>query len=199
MTDDLPAKLTDDEYENAVLFDEEELAYIEPTDPHYQEVTRIHNELASISRQLPAKRRGVAPLVLRGRTNVSIAGELGCSSQTVAVAKDDPMVRRQMVLLQRLNHIQRGPSRESRVSLLWGIAQREKETRPSITLGAVNMLNKMDGVYIEEEAQNEKTVINIQNFMITERAEKAVEDASDKNDVIEGEFTPVTVNVPETP
>lgn len=183
-------ELTSDPYELAIINDDD-LDEVEPTDPHYREVCRLTNEIAHISRKLPAKRKNVARKLLEGKTQVQIAQEIGCHPSTVSAALDDAGVKRQIVLLQRLNHIRRGPSQDARSAMLWRIAMREEERRPSISINAVNTLNKMDGTYIDETTSDSGVVVKIQNFVVNTAN---APDPKEMEKVIEGEFTPVTLN-----
>jgi len=192
MTD---VELTDNQYELDILR-ADHLDYIEPDDPHYQEMTRITSELAHISRSLNAKRRNVARLFCEGLQNVEIAEKLGISPQTVGAALKDKKVQRQIALIQRRQHIQGGPSREARQAMLWRIALRSEAEQPAVAIRAVDTMNKADGTYMPAADGAGGLVVNIKNFTLNAPAHEVKEEREEK-DITPAPFAPITVTVPD--
>ncbi len=190
--------LTDDFYELDIL-KADNLEQIEPDDPHFQEVCRIQYELVALNKALPPKRQFVAMMLMSGKNRKQIAEAKECSAQTVGVALADERVQRQLVLLQRLNHIRSGPAQDARQALLWRIAMREEEKRPSISIRAVDVMNRADGVYQPEAEEGAGGLtIRINNFTLNSPGEpQTPRDMTPKKEgaVLEGEFTPLTVEV----
>lgn len=199
------AHLTDDPDERSALLMEHAEA-IDPDDPYFQQQAHRLNELANLRRTLPAKRQAIASELMRVHplSATDIAEKLKVSLPTIAAAKADPRVRRMLVLNETLNHHRRGPSLESRAALLWRIALRNEESKPRIAIAAVDTLNKQTGVYKpDDQAGNQPTQINVVNFNFAAEpkplgdiAIPAAQKARDA-DAIDGEFTPVTVEVPD--
>jgi hypothetical protein len=188
--------LTDDDYERALILDEPERQYVEgPDDPHHIEMARIQAELAGLQRRMPQKRKRVPYLFMRGIARKDIAQKLDITYMTVCKAIDSSDGKRMMSLIQRATQLELGPSIQSRKSLLWRIALRNHETNPRVTLSAIDILNKQDGVYAKHtEEQDRAPRVLIQQFMEGQTKLIPIENANQGGTVIEGEFVPLTVH-----
>lgn len=197
------ANLTTDPDELDVLY-LEDADSIDPDDPFYlDQAARLH-EMAQLRMGLPPKRRAIATALVGRLTLTSqkaLAEELDVSMNTIYKTKNDPRVRRMLVLAESLNHHRKGPSMESRAALLWRIALRNENTKPRIAISAVDILNKQMGVYKPDDNTPAAAQINVVNFNFQSEAKPLGDmdlpspNQTKNEDAIEGEFTPVEVTI----
>ena len=116
------------------------------------------------------------------------------SAQTITKAITSPKGLRLMSLLTQLTELRTGPALEARRAMLWRIAQRAELKQPTVTLKALDMLNKQAGDYQSdvEQAKGPLFTISINTF-----ADAPTTLSTPTADIIEGEFSPVTVEVKE--
>ena len=190
------AELTECDYELDVL-KADALADIEEDDPHFMEVSRIMHELAHISTRLGDKRRHVAGHVVAGHDRKTIAQKCNCSPATVGAALRDERVKRQISLLMRLNYIRSGPAQDARQAMLWRIARREEEMHPNISIKAIDVMNRADGIYQRaEDKDGGGVVVKINNFTLNQAAQNKNDEKIIEAEVEEdAEFKPLTFEI----
>lgn len=194
-------ELTTDPFELEIL-DDEQLALIEPDDPYHQEAIRLTSQLAAIKRRTSIKRLNIVDALLRGVPKTQIIEEQKTSWGTIAKTMEDPDIKDFVFAKLRLIHLRKGPAMNARAAMLWRIALREEHENPNVSIKAIDTLNKQEGVYITNDEKTEGgLVIKINNFVIgsdptppqlaTAQPERLATDGA-----IEGEFTPVEVDIP---
>jgi hypothetical protein len=192
------ADFTEDEFDRELLLSEQH-ATIHPGDPMYDELGRQMARASNLTAALTPKRREIARQWLTAATQVDIAERVGCSMTTVSKALKDPLVRDLIGVYQRINTIYQGPKQQERANLLWRIALNNEDTNPKTSIQAVDVLNKMDHTYHpEEDAGDKRLIVNIKEFVINQTGPALPQDnPPPATDVIEGEFTPITVATPD--
>jgi len=192
-------ELTQDPFELDILTDES-IDLIEPDDPHYQECARLTSRIAALSRTIGPKRINIANALLRGVLKPKIIKEQRTSHTTIKSTIEDPRVQQYVVCRLRLVHIRKGPTMDARASLLWRIAIREEKRQPSISIKAVDTLNKQQGVYLRDDHGDGSVTVHINQFVLADNTRQPTalpDDNKPAIHTIEGEFTSITVEVPD--
>ena len=187
--------LTDDDYERAELL-QDHADYIGADDPHYHTLALIQTELASLRRKVGTKRQQVPFLYMQGLSRTQIAKKTNVNYVTVCAALKSEEGKRMMALIQRSNQIEHGPSMQARQHMLWRIAVRNEKTNPRVSLAAVDTLNKQQGVYITEQQHDSELKVVINQFALPD-SNANLRVANQQQQIIEGEFTPITIEVPD--
>ena len=202
---DLPVpatELTTDPFEIEILNDEE-LSLIEPDDPYHKESIRLTSQIAAIKSRTSLKRLNIVDALLRGKSKTTIIEEQKTSWGTIAKTIEHDDIKQYVFATLRLIHLRRGPTMNARAAMLWRIALREEEDAPSVSIKAIDTLNRQEGVYVKDEgATGGGLVINIQEFVVGSdptppQSTAALPAQRSSPDVVEGEFTPVTVELPD--
>jgi hypothetical protein len=181
--------------EDAIERQELEAQYIEPltiTDPHHTQVRQTSDQMAYLARSMPPRHRDIVVRYHKGETKAEITRAIKTAPQTITKAITSAKGLRLMSLLTQLTELRTGPALEARRAMLWRIAQRAELKQPTVTLKALDMLNKQAGDYQSdmEQAQGPLFTISINTFPPT--ADAPLKHTAD---IIEGEFSPVTVEV----
>lgn len=189
-------ELTDDDFERELLL-EPAHDYILDDDPHAREVARLCTEIANI--RLKMGRTGnVASLFLVGYSRQKIAEELGLAYQTVCNVLKSDRGKRMLHLIERLRYIEDGPKEAQRAAMLWRIARREEILNPRVAISAIDILNKQKGAYVQEDQKETGLVVNINQFSVSSPPTHELPAvAREKPVTVEGEFTPITVDLAE--
>lgn len=189
-------ELTDDDFERELLL-EPAHDYILDDDPHAREVARLCTEIANI--RLKMGRTGnVASLFLVGYSRQKIAEELGLAYQTVCNVLKSDRGKRMLHLIERLRYIEDGPKEAQRAAMLWRIARREEILNPRVAISAIDILNKQKGAYVQEDQKETGLVVNINQFSVgSPPTHELPAVAREKPVTVEGEFTPITVDLAE--
>ena len=185
------AELTDDPDE-LFLLTAEALSTVEDDDPYSARYARLCNELAALTRQVSRFQRLIPRYVLNGEKANVIAEKLGCSPPTVYAALRNPKVQRILSILEQLNRLQTGPALAARADMLWRIAKRNETVNPRVSIAAVDVLNKQEGVYKPDTAPQTPTV-QVVNFNITAEPRPHGERVLPAAPAIEGDFVVVEV------
>lgn len=188
------SQFTDDDLERQAL----SAIYVEPTsqsDSHHEEVQRLVLQLATATRALSPKHRKIVELFFQGKTKREIIDQLQTSYPTIASALSSPKGLKLFSLYTQISELRSGPSREARTAMLWRIAKRAEGKAPSVSLKAVDILNRQAGDYKVEDTHETGLVVNINQFTLTAAPVKPVKDITP----IEGDFQPITITTPETP
>ena len=186
-------QLTDDEYERA-LFLEDVIEEIEPDDPYFQEDMRISCELAAIRKRMGSKSQQVPYLYLQGYTRQQIAEQTDTSYATVCKHLNSKDSVRAMVLHQRQSSLQNGPSMEARTAMLWRIAYRNEDTKPTVSMQALDILNKQQGIYKPDQVTTTPTQVVIAQYTVNNYNDPQTD--LPQQEFIEGDFHPIEVSTP---
>jgi hypothetical protein len=66
----------------------------------------------------------------------------------------------------KIRHYRSGPQKEARMQMLWRIALRNEASNPRVSITAIDIMNKQDGVYKTEETQTVAPSIQINQFFL---------------------------------
>lgn len=80
------------------------------------------------------------------------------------------------------------PDMEERAKMLWGIAHDTKDSQPRVAISAIDTLNKMTGVYVQDDASKAIPSIVINQFNIEQKDRETL-----LNETLN--FAPITVEV----
>jgi hypothetical protein len=189
------AELTDDDYELQALVEPHQ-DYVTPDDPYYQEIQSLATEIGYYAKRIGKAHRAPA-LYLQGKTRQDIAEQINCAYQTVCNTLNSKDGRRMLALLQRAAIMEQGPSIAARQSMLWRIAVRNERDKPSISISAVDTLNKQQGLYIKDDNSNQVPTIVVQNFQLP--ATPDYQQQTNEKDITPDTFQGVTIEVPDDP
>lgn len=195
-----PAKyeeLTSDPFELELLTDEY-VDIIEPSDPYYREVTRLQTQMQNLRERIPSKRFRIMQGLLKGKTKKELIQELQTSYPTIAITTRDPECQTYVACYMRTQRLQSGPTLEARSALLWRIALRVELDQPRVSIAAVDALNKQDGTYSRNDdiSGDSGVQVTVNNFIMDGQPVREVTTRTQTAHVIEGDFTPVTVETP---
>jgi hypothetical protein len=147
----------------------------EPNDPYHQELARLVDNLARIKIHVVGKRQMAINAYFQNKSGKDIA-ELAGYQKPPPIRewfKQPNSPELEMYgLLQKIYNLRAGPTIEQRKHLLWKIALNEHENSPSNAIRSIDTVNKMEGVYSnDEETQthvHNETNINLTNVNWTE-------------------------------
>ena len=169
-------------------------------DRHRLAMNALEQKMARIAHQMRPQWVEICRQASLGADTATIAEKVGVTPNTVRTALQRDPCRLYMGALAARREYLDGPSVQARAAMLWRIAQNNEDDAPRISISAVDVLNKTTGVYADQQrdlnANAPPTIQVINNFLLggTPNDAKPVEKTS--SDVIDGEFTPVTVDIP---
>lgn len=155
-----------DDFERADLFELEPVPTSQD-DPRNAEINDLSAQIATLRAHMKPKWVQIVTLVFEGKSKVEIIERLKTSYPTILKALTDDKGRKLLSLYQALSTLRRGPSQEARDAMLWRIALREEKTNPKVSINAVDVLNRAEGVYAKHDRLNAhpaKIVVQNYNF-----------------------------------
>lgn len=196
----LPANLTDfadDEWDALVLAPEPD-TYPDPDDPYYDDIAQTSHQIAVLRTEIPAKQLKVLPYIVQGVGPTEACAATGVSQQTYYKCKHNPIAQRIRTLSQRLNNLRNGPDQANRAAMLWRIAKRNEHEKPTVSLKAIDLLNKQDGVY-QPDVSPASQGITVEHavFHVTAHQDHIKEVNTIETTVRDGKFIPAEVDVSE--
>jgi hypothetical protein len=185
---------TEDDFERQELT----ASYVEPTsagDDHDEEIQSLTQQLGTAARSLPLKHRQIVEQFFQGKSKTEIIDQLNTSYPTINKALGSSKGIQLFALYTQLTQLRLGPSLEARRAMIWRIAKRAEVKAPSVSLKALDLLNRQAGDYTPDETQEAGLTIKINNFTVNAAPNTPTTTPTDN--ILEGEFTPVKVNVPD--
>ena len=134
-------------------------------DQFYQSLNQIKRAILHQSAILRPIQVNAAKAALSGITHVKIAKKLDVHPQSVGKYLRDPGVKRLQELIRHMQHMLDGPTNEHRKNILYRIAIDNEHQRPSVSVSAIDMINKMSGGY-DQQAPNNTVNITINNELL---------------------------------
>ena len=197
--DIIPSEFTADEFEQHIL-EISEYDALEPDDPLYVELAQVSNKLSNLQTLISKQQRQIFPHLSNLKlTAQEIAEKVGCNVQTVYSARKNPTIRRMLGLVEHTHRLHSGPSQAQRLQMLWQIAKREQFDKPSISIKAVDTINKQVGDYSTGDSNTGGVVVNINEFVVGTVGEVPIEAGDnmtiDQTEAVEAVFTPITVEI----
>jgi hypothetical protein len=191
-------QLTADPFELEILTEDDHLDIVEPSDPYFREVTQLQAKLGNLRNRITSKRMTIVQALLRNESKASIVSTYRTSYATIAAALADPQCQEYAATYMRSYRLRQGPSMEARGGLLWRIALREEQDSPRTSIAAIDALNKQQGVYAtNDDAKGDSGVqVTVNNFIVDGQPMREVTTIAPTAKIIEGEFSPVTVEIP---
>lgn len=189
------ATLTKDPFEQEILRAE----YATPLedDCEHDAATRVLLlNLAAVQKKLKARHMDWGRQFLSGKNPSKIAEAAGVTYQAVHVALKTPKMQSFLQMVGQLQRLEAGPSLVQRKGMLWRIAKREEEDDPRTAIAALDLINKQEGIYRPDgELGDGQLIVQVKNFTLNQivQPNAALKDVQPPAEIIEGEFTPVTV------
>ena len=201
-TDKQLAELTDDEYELDVLTPDR-AAFVEPDDPMYVEIAQLSHQLSHYKQKLPHAQRKALNYALQPHPSTKVAELAGVAYATAIALRKNPHFHMIANLQERIDRLNRGPDLTQRMAMMWRIAKREEMGKPSIALKALDLMNKQQGLYQNDDDNTDKAPnITVMTFNFGMDG-KPLEDLRDVTPVATVEnidrnapFKPLTIDVP---
>ena len=107
-----------------------------------------------------------AKLDLQGLTHVKVAHKLDVAAQSIGKYLKKKEVRRLQSLIRHLQHLLDGPNLDHRKNILYRIAIDNEGQRPSVSIQAIQEINKMSGAYEEKSTHGNTVNITINNELL---------------------------------
>ncbi len=123
-------------------------------DQFYQSLNQIKRAIVHQSAILRPIEVQAAKYDLTGITHVKVAEKLDVGAISVGKYLKKPGVIRLQQLIRHMQHLLDGPRQEHRKNILYRIAIDNEHQRPSVSVSAIDMINKMCGSYEEKSATN---------------------------------------------
>jgi hypothetical protein len=184
------ARFTDDPVEQEILGSQR----IEPLDPDclYDVRTNILlKNVNAIQTKLKFKHQQWLRELLSGSTPATVAKNHDVTPQSVYNVLRKPKAQEFLHLIAQLKALEGGPTDAQRLDMLWRIAKREELDNPKTAIQALDVINRQKGVYRPDDTKSEGPLkITVNQFVMDANKTARI---SNKTNVIEGEFTPVTV------
>ena len=105
-----------------------------------------------------------AKMHMDGKSNIQIAEAIGFKPTTVSIIIHRKEVQELIALLRHYSGLWDGPTAQHKKRILWEIAQDNQKTDPKETRGAIDLLNKMDGIYTQKIDHEIKVTIDSGTF-----------------------------------
>ena len=144
--------------------DEEELAefdhlpdefrldpYSPLNDPYFRHTKGIRQALIAHKAKMRPKHVSVAHLYRNGHPHKHIAATVKYSVGTIAQILARADVKKYISLLNYLSSYTNGPTEDMRKHMLWRISVDNEQEQPKTAISAVDLLNKMDGTYKDDD------------------------------------------------
>ena len=136
-------------------------------DPYHPKNDRFYSELNHTKRAVLATSNALRPMhrqavaMYRGGMNYTeIAKKLDSTLSTVSKWVNAPQAKRLSALMDHHQHQVDGPNSEHRKAILYRISMDNEKYHPSISIKALQEINKMSGTY--ETGDNIQNQVNIQ-------------------------------------
>jgi hypothetical protein len=167
------------------------------SDPGSHEMAILSRRMAVMAMNMKPKHRSILAYYFRGHSKTDIAKRLHTSYPTIATVLHSDVGLRYMNLLFKVDELKSGPTLEARRAMLWRIAKRTELSKPTTAMKAIDILNKQAKDYappIDDIEIDDKLVVRTLNFIVQQNITSSKEV---QTNVIEGEFTPITIEVPD--
>lgn len=191
-------EFTSDPFEQEILLSDH-LAIVEPDDPLYREVEALADQLTILRSKMTPLMQKIAPLLQQGMSPTKIIDRLGTTYNSISKAKNDRHVLEAVAIHERMHRLNVGPQERQRAAMLWRIALRNEESKPNITISAIDTLNKQAGIYRPDQlgVGDGEVNVTINQFNIDQRtSELAVKDITPTKAQQHEKFEPITIEVP---
>ena len=120
-------------------------------DPYFQHTKGIRQAMIAHKAKMRPTHVSVAHLHRNGHPHRHIAETVKYSVGTIAqiLARED--VKKYISLLNYLASYTQGPTEKMRKNMLWRISVDNEHEQPKTAISAIDLLNKMDGVYKDDD------------------------------------------------
>ena len=144
------------------LMTEDELPIEQHKDPNHPENADFYTSLTVIKRAIEAHMVGMrsievaaVKMEIRGKSHTKIAEALDVGGASVGRYVSSDSARRLKQLIRHLQQMLDGPQDEHRKNILYRIAIDNEKKRPTVTIQALDLINKMAGSYEPKESQRD--------------------------------------------
>jgi len=140
--------------------------YHPDSDPYMARERRIRRMLVDQSAKMRPKQVESVKQAAQGRSYKEIAKNLGLTPTTVSKHVRSPEGRELLNLIRTMQAHRSGPTAEHRAGILYRIAVDNEKDKPTVTISAIQEINKMEGSYKRDESDNTKIQIVINNDLM---------------------------------
>lgn len=172
-------------------------SYADPDrqDPFHNTIDQLATQVATLARAIPPGHRKAIELYHQGRTKAEITRQTRITHATITKALHSPKGLQLMSLLEQIQQLRKGPSLEARRAMLWRIALRAEQHKPSVALSAIDTLEKQAGTYRpHDDHSNEGTIIKIARFEVNNNQITLKDITPVTDNTLPGEFTAIKVD-----
>ena len=159
---------------------------LDPDDSYDKDTHHLLRRLSAAQNQLRPHHREWGRLFLSGMIFTKIADKAGVTSSAITAAFKKPAMADYLNFLGQLQRKQGGPALAARRDMLWRIAKREEHDNPRVSLQALDILNRGEGLYVRDDHVGEGQI----NVTINQLTLPQPPPRPTTGQVIEGEFTP---------
>lgn len=140
-----------------------DLVPADPDDPYYKALEHAHDVLFNLRKALPHKRAVAIQAHFEGCNGTEIARRAGYAKPPPVATwlkdKFSPLTKFYQQL-HRIHAIRSGPTVEQRKHMLWQIAKDNAKEAPTQSIKAIDVLNRMEGIYqLQEDVHTGATVL----------------------------------------
>lgn len=120
-------------------------------DDYLKKQRRLEKMLINAQQNMRPKHVAVAKLKFNNMNNIEIGRDLRMNPQSVGLILQRKDVSALTTLMSHYRIGRAGPNEDQKVAMLWRIAVRNEEDRPSIAKDAIAELNRMDSAVLDRE------------------------------------------------